>query len=893
MRQAGNPRTRCRQMLWIHLGLCLLGLWRVDLSLAAEQFVFDVPEGSAAEQLLLLVHQAHDPPILLPGDLLKNVHTHVVRGTMDLDSALALALIGTGLDFYRNATGTIMLRRSADTPEPPVQGGSGKRSAHKKTTQTPEQSVPLYSAPLSDNEELDNVVITGSRIKDKKAADSTPQRVYDQDALERSGAATLAEFSQIVPENFNSVSPLSSLFGNTVGAPQLGNNPFLGTGFNLSGLGPEATLTLLDGDRWVSGGASGAFLDLSLLPLNAVAGVVTLTGDTSAVYGSDAIAGVVNILSASGADGNEIRVRYGTTSDGGGGQWVFSQRLGGVWQGGDGMIAYQHTQQSPILSTARNYIPAPSPAVDIVPQQSSSGLLGKLDHEFTQGTSVTLHFLYGARDVRADSSGFGGYLLTRDSPAQEYGGTVHIDQRLTPQWTVGLYGSYSTLKQSLTASASGVPPQGQPGDSALGELALSTNAQPFEMFGQPVNVAFGAGGRKETLTVPTSLFHTSYTSLERKVGDAYVETLLPLASGSHTLVKRLELSLVAREDYYEAVGPTLNPKAGLVWSPVSDLNFRGTFASSFRPPSLDELAAIPLYYTVNVPDPASITGVTDTLVNQSQGISRLKPETARTFTAGLDYRRDSSQGWTGSATWFQTVFDDRVAAPLAGTVGPTTDIFAQPALAPYISRSIDPARVQAIFASPAFALDSAGAGPTGVMAMFDNELTNIARTLEQGVEASLRYSTGEKPRQFDAYVIANYLLCDTYRPTPAAPTISLVNNVGQPPNLRTRGGVTWSRNDWRTTLNVNYTDGYHNTLRFPVEAVHSWTTLDFQLAGHLSVVTGPLQNVQLTFNARNISNTAPPRVAVPAGLALRPVGFDAANASPFGRMLSLEFSVAW
>lgn len=848
----------------------------------------DIPS-QPLKQALTAVAGKVDVEVWFNTDVSSDLVSKELRGRYTVSEAFQKLLKGTGLQF-KYVDGTILVKKPA-TPEGATHGrlpdGSRKSPTPSKTTPDTAPSVQQ-----DDNDVAVNyVVVTGSRLRIKKAADSAAQRVYDPAAIEQSGAPTLAEFAQLLPENFNSVSPISSLFGNTVGAPQMGNNVFLGTAFNLSGLGPEATLTLLDGDRWVSGGGSGTFLDLSVLPMNAVASVVTLTGDTSAVYGSDAIAGVVNILLRSGADGNEIRVRYGTTSDGGGGQWAFSERLGETWQGGNGMIAYQRTQQSPILSTSRSYIPEVSPAINIVPQQSSSGLLGTLEHEFQEGTSVKAHFLYGARDVTDDSSELVGYLLKVDSPVREYGGTLHIDQSLTPQWTLGLYGSYSTLAQWLTSSPPGVPLQGQPGNSSLVEIGLSANAEPVTLFGHPVRLAFGVGGRKETLTAPTSVYDTNYASLARKVGDAYLETFLPLASGSHTFLKRLELSLVAREDYYETVGPTLNPKAGFVWSPVSDLSFRSTFARSFRPPTLDELAAIPLYYTVNVPDRASPTGLTDTLVNQSQGISRLKPETARTLTGGLDYGRDRSQGWAGSLTWFRTVFDNRIAAPVA--VGTTTNIFAQPALAPFISRSINPAQVDAIFASPAFAQDTAGAGPGGVMATLDNQLTNIARTFEEGLEASLRYSNGDPSNRLSAFAIANYLLRDTYRLTPDATSMTLMNNVGQPPNLRARAGVTQPWKGWRTTLNVNYTNGYRNTLATPAQPVHSWTTLDFQLTRKLPVPALTNKSVQLTFNVQNLLNTAPPRVAVPDQPALRPVGFDAANALPFGRTLSLELSVAW
>jgi hypothetical protein len=222
-----------------------------------------------------------------------------------------------------------------------------------------------------------------------------------------------------------------------------------------------------------------------------------------------------------------------------------------------------------------------------------------------------------------------------------------------------------------------------------------------------------------------------------------------------------------------------------------------------------------------------------------------------------------------------------------------TDIFANPALWPYISRSVDPNQIQAIFASPAFAQDLAGGQAAGVQATFNNQLTNIVRTLQDGLQASLRYSIGTKHNRFSAFALANYLLRDTYRLTPGTPLTSVLNNIGQPPNIRARSGVTWGWNDLKTTLNLNYTDGYRNTLIVPMRAVSPWTTLDFQLAWTLPTSTLPVENVQATFNARNLLSANPPWVTVPPGAALRPVGFDAANASPFGRRLSLELSVSW
>jgi outer membrane receptor protein involved in Fe transport len=518
-------------------------------------------------------------------------------------------------------------------------------------------------------------------------------------------------------------------------------------------------------------------------------------------------------------------------------------------------------------------------------------LLCKAEDEVGVGTSVKEHFIYAARKVIADSSGFGGYVLNRTGSVRELGGTLHIDHEFASRGTVGMYGSYSELAQSLTTTARGNPPQMQPGDSSLGEFGVSANADLLISRKRPVKIAGGAGGRKENLRVPTSPYDTSYTTLGRKIGDIYLEALVPVFDAPHAVLDRLDVSLAGREDYYQVAGPTFNPKAGLLWSPYRNLNLRTNYARSFRPPPLDKLPRIPVFYTVNIPDQAG--GTTDILVNQSQGIYRLKPEIARTITAGLDWRRDLAGGVSASLTWYHTVMDNRIAAPSAISPGVMAAIFSQPELIPYIQNSPDLAQTQAIFAGPGFIQDFAKGGPGAVRAEFDNEVTNIARTLEEGLETSGYYTIGERPRQFGASVIANYLLRDTYRAVPGGPTQPLVNNVGQPVNLRARGGMSQSWDGWCAAVNVNYTNRYRNVLVAPAQNVASFTTVDFQVAYQIPFSSSPGRDIQFTFNMQNVRNAAPPRVTVPPGLGFRPVGFDPANASPYGRVISLDVSVGW
>lgn len=91
-----------------------------------------------------------------------------------------------------------------------------------------------------------------------------------------------------------------------------GTNLGFGSGINLRGLGSGSTLTLFDNSRPALGGGAGAFTDLSLVPSVAIERVEILTDGASAIYGSDAIAGVVNLRFRNRFDGFETRLRAGS-----------------------------------------------------------------------------------------------------------------------------------------------------------------------------------------------------------------------------------------------------------------------------------------------------------------------------------------------------------------------------------------------------------------------------------------------------------------------------------------------------------------------------------------------------------------------------------------------------
>ncbi|QKK03035.1 MAG: TonB-dependent receptor plug domain-containing protein [Pseudomonadota bacterium] len=144
----------------------------------------------------------------------------------------------------------------------------------------------------TDNQsaELDRVEVTGTRIKRTDFEGPAPVQVIDREEIERSGHIRVGDLLQ---ELTSSGSAINTAFN----APDQGGDGSVRV--SLRNLEPERTLVLVNGRRWVkattqAGVANSA--DLSTIPAAAVERIEVLTGGASSVYGSDAIAGVINII---------------------------------------------------------------------------------------------------------------------------------------------------------------------------------------------------------------------------------------------------------------------------------------------------------------------------------------------------------------------------------------------------------------------------------------------------------------------------------------------------------------------------------------------------------------------------------------------------------------------
>jgi iron complex outermembrane receptor protein len=172
--------------------------------------------------------------------------------------------------------------------------------------------ILLSQASIAQNDELDRepeaefleeVVVTGSRIKRRDFSSPSPLTTVDREAFEFSGQPTLEEYLNQMPQ-------LAPDFGRTA------NNPGNGTArLNLRGLGAGRTLVLLNGRRLAPSGV-GSAIDVNNLPRSMVDKVEIITGGASTVYGSDAIAGVINFITRQDFDGLSVDASNSISGEG-------------------------------------------------------------------------------------------------------------------------------------------------------------------------------------------------------------------------------------------------------------------------------------------------------------------------------------------------------------------------------------------------------------------------------------------------------------------------------------------------------------------------------------------------------------------------------------------------
>jgi iron complex outermembrane receptor protein len=174
-------------------------------------------------------------------------------------------------------------------------------------------AVPTAIAQEEAAADLDRVQVTGSRIQRTDIEGALPVTVIDREQIERSGFQSVADLLRNT--TFNSAGSYR---------PQSGSS-FQGLNLiDLRGLGSSRSLVLVDGRRLTMAPQAGSAQDLNSIPLGAVERIEILSDGASAIYGSDAIGGVVNVITRRDFNGAELTIGHGQVSvpsDGGDRDW--------------------------------------------------------------------------------------------------------------------------------------------------------------------------------------------------------------------------------------------------------------------------------------------------------------------------------------------------------------------------------------------------------------------------------------------------------------------------------------------------------------------------------------------------------------------------------------------
>ena len=211
---------------------------------------------------------------------------------------------------------------------------------------------------------------------------------YDREDFDKFGSATVESLARHLLENFSGADSLATVNTNgNVGNLQQGaaTNIFGGAGFDLLGLGPGATLTLLDGHRIAPGGLDGSMVDVSLIPLSAIDHIEVLTDGASAIYGSDAVAGVVNIVTRRALEGAETSTRYGRSTQGGAGEFTGSQLVGHAWSSGNVLLDYEYDDSQGLDASERSWIGPENGPYSLIPQNHRQSFFsrGRREHRLS------------------------------------------------------------------------------------------------------------------------------------------------------------------------------------------------------------------------------------------------------------------------------------------------------------------------------------------------------------------------------------------------------------------------------------------------------------------------------------------------------------------------------
>lgn len=321
---------------------------------AEDMKAVDVPAGDLTVALEALAKQT-GVEFVYQMEELKGVQTKGAHGQLTAEGAVKKLLEGTKLVVTVHESGAVLIGvpgsvsqvvadsgfdlrlTQADAPTPPAQDTEYPQTSKFSETTSSSDS----NSNKSEKERIEEIVVTGTHIRGTSPVGSS-LIVIDRKEILASGHGRIQEVFEDLTQNFSGSASEDSVTDYTTA------NRARGQAIDLRGLGASSTLVLVNGRRQAAGGMEGAFADISSIATSAIERIEILTDGASALYGSDAIAGVVNFVLRKDYEGFETNVRV-ATSDGGAKDLQASQLWGRHWTRGRILTGYQYSHRDAFM----------------------------------------------------------------------------------------------------------------------------------------------------------------------------------------------------------------------------------------------------------------------------------------------------------------------------------------------------------------------------------------------------------------------------------------------------------------------------------------------------------------------------------------------------------------
>lgn len=756
------------------------------------------------------------------------------------------------------------------TPEAQVDGdqtGSGKRP------------------PDSD----ESIVVTGSRIRGAKATGTVI--TLDRSTIEDTGLVDLGEAIRQLPQNFSG----GQNPGVGAGAGILNQNVNAASAPNLRGLGADATLTLLNGNR-MPYDAAFAGIDISAIPLAAVERIEVLPDGASALYGSDAVAGVINVILRRDFEGVATSAQIGASTDGGNFRQQVDIVAGTTWSSGGVMFAYDFTNNSAVDAGQRPFSSPLIPETTLFPASQRHAAMLSAYQEITPDIEVSLDALYSRRKSTL-SGGLPQNFQIRRPDLESFSITPSIRISLGSDWQARINGTFGRGDTRLNTEFlnRGTFLRDIVGCLCNDLFAIEAGAEGplFALPGGDARLALGGGYRRNGFerTLITSGVTTSAFEAEQEVRFVYAELALPFVGPANAVpgIEELTVTAAIRNEDFEDVEQFAAPRVGIRYSPVAGVIFHGNWSRSFKAPTLFQRFSP--YQTLLFP--AAVFGAgsgAQTVLVTSGGNPDVRAERARSVTAGFEIEPQGIPGLSISGTYYDIDFTDRVTTPIPGSVAVA---FRDPAFASLFDRRPDPARLANLIAGSLNGLENFSGvpfDPANVVVLADNRNTNVAAWAVRGVDLRVAWTRRMENDRLFGMELSGTWLDSQQQVVETLPRTQLSGTIFNPPRYRARGLARYEAGPFRGNIAVNYLGPLRDPRFADAAPIPASATVDLGLTYDLIRGERREPGLAISLTVQNLFNFEPERIR---GLGPTDTPFDSTNFSAIGRFIAFGIRRHW